>query len=170
MKAQLARALNSSNLKQQEHHCSLDVVHTLGLAAIHHPIGASAVHLLDAMQAGGYSQLIYSLSKAAGKRMKCDKQILLNLCKQVIHETAFNFCQTCSGRKHAIIDKKVHLCAGCNGTGIKRYSDRERSKTLNISEELYTKHWADRFNQVQSIFTNEYRNALHIAKFKIIEE
>lgn len=169
MRQSLARSLHSSNLKQKEQHCDLDSVHALGLAAQHNPIGVAALHVIDALQPQGYQDLIYALARQAGKRIKCDKRILVNVCKQVIFEAAFNFCQTCSGRKHAVIDNKVHLCAGCNGTGLKRHTDRERSKTLNISEEEYIKYWANRFTTVQSIFSLEYRNALHTARLKIIE-
>lgn len=169
MRQNLARSLHSSNLKQKEQHCDLDSVHALGLAAIDNPIGVAALHVIDALQPQGYQDLIHALAKQAGKRIKCDKRILVNVCKQVIFEATFNFCQTCSGRKHALIDNKVHLCAGCNGTGLKRHTDKERSKTLNISDELYQKHWAKHFQTVQSIFSSEYRNCLHTAKLKIIE-
>lgn len=169
MRQSLARSLHSTNLQQKEQSCDLDKIHGLGLAAIHNPIGVNALHVIDALQPQGYKDLIFSLSRAAGKRLKCDKAKLLLLCKQVIFESAFNFCQTCSGRKHAVIENKVHLCAGCNGTGLKRHTDRERSKSLNISEEEYVKHWANRFTTVQSIFSSEYRNCLHTAKYKIIE-
>lgn len=169
MRAQLARSLHSTNLKQQENHCHLDNVHGLGLAAIDNPIGVAALHVIDALQPQGYQDLIFQLSRKAGKQIKCDKRVLLLVCKQVIHEAAFNFCPTCSGRKHAVIDNKVHLCASCNGTGLKRHTDRERSKSLNMSEEEFVRYWAKRLTIVQGIFSSEYRNCLHIAKLKIIE-
>ncbi len=165
----IARAVNTKNLQQKETHCSLDIIHALGKAAISHSIGVSALHVIDGLQPQGYQQLIFELSRAAGRRLKCDKQILLRLCKQVIHEAAFNFCETCSGRKHFVEENKVHICGSCNGVGLKRYSDKERSKSLNISEQEYIKHWADRHTTVQSIFTSEYRNALHAARLKMAE-
>jgi hypothetical protein len=90
------------------------------------------------------------------------------LCKQVIHETAFSFCKVCSGRKQAIIESKVILCGGCNGTGLRRHTDLVRSKSIGVSEDEYVKHWANRFSIVQSIFTSDYKNALSLAKLKII--
>jgi hypothetical protein len=47
MRESLARAVNSKNLQQKEQHCSLDLVHSLGIAAIHNPLGVAALHLVD---------------------------------------------------------------------------------------------------------------------------
>lgn len=168
MKQALARSLHSTNLKQQENHCAIDNVHLMGLAAIYNPIGVASIHAIDALQANELRQLIYSLSRKAGKQLKCDKRILLNVCRQVIYESAIDKCQKCTGVAHRMVDKKVVHCDACNGTGLNRHTDYERSRALKISEEEYTKYWAKRFNIVQSIYTGECRNALHTAKTKNI--
>jgi hypothetical protein len=169
MRESIARAVNSKNLQQKEQHCQLDLVHVLGKAAIHNPIGVNALHVIDGLQSQGYQELIFSLSRAAGKRIKCDKRTLLLVCKRVVYESAFTFCKTCYGTKQFIADSKVHICESCNGTGLERHTDRERSKSLNMSEDNYQKYWAKHFNTVQAIYSSEWRSALHTAKLKIFE-
>jgi hypothetical protein len=169
MRESIARAVNSKNLQQKEQHCQLDLVHVLGKAAIHNPIGVNALHVIDGLQSQGYQELIFSLSKQAGKSIKCDKRIVLLICKRVIYEDSFSFCKTCYGTKQFIADSKVHICQPCSGTGLEKHSDIERSKSLNMSEENYQKYWAGHFNTVQAIYTSEWRSALHTAKLKIFE-
>jgi hypothetical protein len=169
MRESIARAVNSKNLQQKEQHCNLDLVHSLGIAAMNNPLGVSALHLVDGLQPNQYADVIFRLSREAGKRIKCDKSKLLLVCKRVIYESAFTFCKTCYGTKQFIADSKVHICEPCNGTGLERHTDRERSKSLNISEDEYVKHWAKRLTLVQSIYSSEWRNALHTARLKITE-
>lgn len=163
MKQSLTRSLHSSNLKQKEQHCDLDNVHTLGIASMKHAIGVSSLHFIDALQPDSYKDLLFSLSRKAGQQIKCDKAKLLLLCKQVIFESAITKCKDCRGVSHHIVNHKVVHCPTCNGTGLNRHSDRERSKAMNISEEEYFKHWSNRFQLVQSIYTGECRNAMRIA-------
>jgi hypothetical protein len=169
MRESLARAVNSKNLQQKEQHCSLDLVHSLGISAINNPVGVSTLHLVDGLQHQSYQELIFKLSKQAGRSIKCDKRVVLLICKRVVYEDSFSFCKTCYGTKQFIAESKVHICESCNGTGLERHTDRERSKSLNISEDIYLKFWAKHFNTVQAIYSSEWRSALHTAKYKIFE-
>jgi hypothetical protein len=167
MSEMIAKAVHSKNLQQKETHCALDVIGAIGIAAMHNPIGVDAARFLDGLQAKAHKDLTYGLAREAGKKIKCDKQILLRVCKQVIHESAFSFCKTCNGRKEALIDEHVIKCAVCNGTGLHRHTDMQRAHNIGIGLEIYLKHWAERLSLVQSIFTNERRNAIRITKIKL---
>lgn len=169
MRESLASAINSKNLQQKESSCSLDSVHALGIASIESQIGVSAIHVIDGLQPQEYNNLIYSLLRKASKKLKCDKNILLRVCKQVIYESAITCCPDCKGRKHELIDKKVVICPTCKGIGLKRYTDLQRAHSIKISLEEYVKHWASRFFEVQAIFTNEQRNALHIVRNRKVD-
>lgn len=167
MRESLAISLYSSNLLQKESDCALDKVHAIGLAAIESSIGIDALRFIDAMQPKAHNDLIYALSRKAGKKMKCDKSILLRLCKQVLHESMFKFCNTCVGAKEMRIGTKIFKCEVCNGSGLHRHTDQQRAKAIGLSVELYNKHWASKLLEVQSIYSGEYKNALRIVQNKL---
>jgi hypothetical protein len=162
MREQLASALHSKNLQQKENHCNLDVIHALGIAAIESPIGAAIIRF-DSLQPHAYNELIYQLQKKAARRLKCDKQILLRVCQQIVHESLFKFCTVCLGRKEALLNKKVIICGECKGTGLHRHTDMHRAKAIKVSFDEYIKHWAHRLTIVQAIYSSEHQNALRIA-------
>jgi hypothetical protein len=162
MREQLATALHSKNLQQKESHCNLDVVHALGLASIESPIGAAIIRF-DSMQPHAYNELIYQLQRKAARRLKCDKQILLRVCQQIIHEAMMKACKSCMGRKTELINKKLITCPDCSGTGLHRHTDMHRAKAIKVSFDEYIKHWAHRLTIVQAIYSSEHQNALRIA-------
>jgi hypothetical protein len=167
MTEMIAKAVHSKNLQQKETHCALDVIGAIGIAAMHNPIGVDAARFIDGLQAKAHKDLTYGLAREAGKKIKCDKQILLRVCKQVIHETSFKFCKKCLGAKEMMAGELKVICKTCEGTGLHRHSDRERAKAIGLSEEIFLKHWATRLNQVQSILTNERRNSNRVTKEKL---
>lgn len=164
MRQSLATAIHSKSLQQKESHTSIDLIGAMGIAGITSPIGMAAVRFIDGLQANAHKELTFALARQAGKKIKCDKQILLRVANQVIYESAFNFCKTCNGRKEALIEKKLIRCETCNGTGLHRHTDMQRAKAIGVSLEIYLKHWESRLSEVQSIFTNEQRNGLHTVK------
>lgn len=167
MREILATSVNAKSLEQKEELCALDRVRALGIAAQNNPIGVSALHFKDGLQAGEYSNIIYSLSRKAGQRMKCDKRTLMLVCKQVVFEDTFSFCWDCCGRKEMMLGAKNHRCESCGGTGLKKHTDYERAKGIGVSEEIFAKHWAKRYQEVQRIYTGEQKDGMRIVKEKI---
>lgn len=163
----IASSLNSSNLKQKESSCALDKIHALGLSAMHTPIGASSLRFIDALQPKAYNDLIFQLSREAGKKIKADKKIVLRLAKQVVHEHAFKFCKVCLGAKEQQTQTKIVTCPDCNGTGLHRHTDTSRANAIGLSKELYNKYWSEHFKLVQSIYTDHCRVTLRISKDKL---
>src|SRR6478735_8894789 len=103
MRASLARALHSTNLQQKEQHTAIDLVGAMGVTGINYSIAIASIHAIDALQPSSLKDLIYQLSRKAGKQIKCDKSILLKVCQQVIKEDAIKTCHTCSGRSEMMI-------------------------------------------------------------------
>ena len=164
MKQKLIRSLHSSNLKQQESHCSIDSVHTLGIAAIKHPIGVASIHAIDALQPEAYNDLVDLLTRKSYQTIRCNQIMLRELSKLVIYEAVMNKCLECTGIAQQMIENKIINCQGCNGSGLNRHSDHNRAKSLNVTLEVYTKYWASRLLKVQSIYSAECRNAMVVAR------
>lgn len=156
----LARAINSSNLKQHEKHCTVDELHALGLSGINHPIGAATIHLIDGLQPKSYQQLIYLLVKRASIKFKMNRDLMARMAEQVVKESAFRFCRTCQGRKEVKLGEKILTCHHCNGSGLYRHSDIERSQAIGVSLETYHHGLQHRFQYIQSVFTNEMKESL----------
>lgn len=162
----LAKAVNSSNLKQQEQHCTLDELHALGLSAIHSPIGSESFRFIDGLQIKSYNQLLYLLVKRSSIKLKMSRGLMTRMAEQVIKETAFKFCRTCSGRKEINNGEKIYICHACNGSGLHPHSDRERAQAIGVTLEAYHKGLDSRFQHIQSVFTNEMKEALiYIRKY-----
>jgi hypothetical protein len=164
----IASAVNSKSLQQKEAHCSIDIIHSMGIAAIDSPIGIAASRFIDGLQHKEHQNLIYHLSKTAGRQLKCDKKVLLKVCHQVIHEEAFSFCKTCHGTKEMLEAELKITCHVCEGTGLHRYSDIQRAHAIGLSIELYVKYWARIYQIVYSVYTGESRNALNTTKLRLI--
>ena len=160
MREKLASALNSKNLAAKFNDCPLDKIHALGIAAQTNPIGVDAIRFIDALQQKSYKPLIYRLVKASKSIMHCDRSLLTKIAEQVVHEAAFSFCPSCSGRKELKIDEKVLQCQTCHGSGFNRHTDLERALSIGVSLEVYQKFWIKRFQTVQSIFTDNYKSAI----------
>jgi hypothetical protein len=163
----IAKAVNSKNLQQKETHCTVDVVHSMGIAGIEYPIGIAALRFIHGLDAKAYTELLYGLQRKAGRKMKCDKSVLLKVCKQVIKEAADVKCHFCKGIAHGIVNSKIIQCPECNGSGLHRHTDMQRAQAIGIAFDIYIRHWADRLFEVQSIFTNECRNATRITKGRL---
>lgn len=162
----LAHAVNSSNLKQQDNYCTLDELHALGLSAIHSPIASEAFRFIDGLQVKSYNQLLYLLVKRSSIKVKMSRSIMTKIAEQVIKETAFKFCRTCSGRKEVNLADKRIICHKCNGSGLHPHSDMERAHAIGVSIEAYHKGLDHKFQHVQSIFTSEMKEALiYIRKY-----
>jgi hypothetical protein len=166
MKAQLAHALNSSNLQQKEQHTAIDLVGGMAMGTIKYKLCSDIIHFKDALQAKAFNNLIYGLQREVSKVIKCDRQKLLRVCKQVIMEDVFSFCAECTGTGETFLDR-YYVCTKCKGTGLRNYSDAERARDCVINYDEYIKYWADRHKTVQSIYTSNERNGMQEIKRKM---
>lgn len=160
MRESLSIAINSKNLLSKTNECSLDKIHALGIAAQTNPIGVDAIRFIDALQEKSYKPLLYGLAKVCKSHFKCEQTMMIKLCKQVIHESAFSFCPSCNGRKEIKMGEKVLQCQTCQGSGYNRHTDQERAFSLGVSAEAYSKGWAKKFQIVQSVFSDNYKSAI----------
>lgn len=160
MREALAVALNSKNLASKFNDCALDKIHALGIAAQKSPVGVDAIRFIDALQVKSYKPLLYSLARASKAHFKCEASMMTKLCQQVVHEAAFSFCQTCSGRKEIKLDEKVLQCQSCQGSGHHRHTDQQRALALGLSLESYHRGWAKKLQMVQGVFSGQYKSAI----------
>ena len=160
MREKLASALNSKNLASKFNDCALDKVHALGIAAQQSPVGVDAIRFIDALQEKSYKPLVSGLARASKAHFKCENSMMVKLCEQVIHEAAFSFCRTCSGRKEMKLDEKVLQCQSCQGSGLHTHTDEQRAAGLELSLENYNKGWPKRLNIVQGVFAEQYHSAI----------
>ena len=170
MREKLSCALTSSNLKQSEFDCAVDKVHALGIASIGNSIGSDLIHFADALQPKSHNQLLYGLAKAAAKRFKCERTMLVKLCKLAIHENIFRFCQGCGGAKQQQGENKIITCQTCAGTGIHRHTDAGRALALQLTQDAYQKGWNNRLQKVQEILSEKVQNTTRLAAKKYYDE
>lgn len=162
MREKLAVALNSKNLASKFDDCALDKIHAIGIAAQKHAVGVDAIRFTDGLQPRAYNSLIYGLAKACKGHFKCERSIMIKMCKQVVHEHSFPFCLSCRGRKEMQINDKLLQCHACEGSGVTRYQDLQRALAIGVSLSIYQKFLASRFKTVQSVFTWHYKSALKV--------
>ena len=98
------------------------------------------------------------LTRRAAKRLKirgyqADYEKLRKLCAQVLREWYSPECQTCLGVKEVAGEHKRIVCEACNGVGIKRYGDYERSEAIGVSLATYKAIWDKRFREVHAMST-----------------
>lgn len=167
MRESLAASINSKNLQQQDTSCSLDRLHAVALSAIHNPIGSASLRFVDSLQPSAYNELTNQLAREAVRKLKCDKKILLRVCKQVIHENVFSFCKKCKGTKEQQGETKIIICNVCNGTGLHRHGDADRAHAIGLSIDNYLKYWEKRLMLVQSIYTYSRRLTVSISQEKL---
>lgn len=166
MKESLAKALNTSNLRQLEQDCPVDKVHALGVASIHVSVGADAIHFIDALQPKSYNQLLYSLMRSVNSKQKINREMNKKICEQVIYEACATQCRTCNGAKEVLAGERVITCQTCKGIGVHRYDDKSRAEALGLSVEAYLKGWHKRFEIAQIVFSDKYRNVLKLTAKK----
>lgn len=170
MRESLASAINSSDLKQREKPCSIDKVTTLGMASVgNDSIGADSIRFVEALNAKSYKELLYGLAKRLQRDTgfkNITRSMTHKICDVVIKEAALVSCHTCLGAKEIKGENKLFVCPTCNGTGLHRYTDRERAMALGMTEEAYLKGWNKKFATAQSLYTGKVRDTVRLVSGK----
>lgn len=58
--------------------------------------------------------------------------IVEKIADQVLHEYLSDKCSACGGAKELVEDNLRVTCAKCDGSGVRRYTDMERARTMQI--------------------------------------
>jgi len=73
--------------------------------------------------ASAYKPVVFLLAKTL---KPLNKNISIKIAQQALHEWLFPLCTTCQGTKERMAGELRVVCRACNGTGVGRYSDRDR--------------------------------------------
>ena len=151
-------ALADPEFLTQEQVQEVEVAHLVGLS--------TGDELADALQPKAHNQLLDGLAKASAKRFKCERTMLVKLCKLAVHEHIFRFCQGCGGAKQQQGENKIITCQTCAGTGIHRHTDEGRALALELTQDAYQKGWNNRLQKVQEILSAKVQNTTKLAASK----
>lgn len=164
MKESLAKAVNTSDLKQRDKPCPVDRITSLAYASIGNSVGADAIRFMYALQPKSYDALLLGLSrKLRGERAFKDMSINMRhkIAALVIYEETVPACRGCNGAKEFKAGNLVKICHVCNGSGVHRYSDETRANDLKVSLEDYVNIWSGRVDVAKKIFTEQINNTMH---------
>ena len=85
--------------------------------------------------ATSFQPAVEGLSEATGQR----SALGVRLCGMLVWEWLNPNCENCKGARELIAGERRIVCPKCEGLGIKRYSDRERARYMNMSLEKWRK-------------------------------
>lgn len=166
----IGRALNSSNLRQDEQHFDADVVAALAFAP---QLGASLQALISAGHRDelwrAVSLLTDTLLRAGRrKRIGFGKLRAETIAKQALLEWTIRICRSCngSGRRLALYTfdadqpKKDDSCPHCDGTGLFMPVWEWRAQSMGLGDQDPAPHWWEkRIDLAKEILDDAYRVA-----------
>lgn len=95
-----------------------------------------------------YEEALQSLLTAFRARYGAEAaDVAARVVAQGFNEFLFPFCSQCLGAKEAVIEKLKVVCPTCQGLGLKRFSDFERARSMQLSYGL-TKRLAHKIRWV----------------------
>ena len=103
------------------------------------------------------------LTRRAAKRFKIrhvgDQRIeymtLRLACRQVLSEWYLPECPACHGVKEVSGEHKRVVCQTCEGHGLRRFNDYERSSAIGLSQADYRKVWDKRFRDIRDMIVGQ---------------
>jgi predicted RNA-binding Zn-ribbon protein involved in translation (DUF1610 family) len=131
----ISRAVGSSQLGSDDHSIgSIDVIITLAMASKNH-LGSLVIRLKYGLDQSCYIPLLALLSAPTNYNRLLSVNFRETIAKQAIREAVRNQCGACDGTAIRKMDNGVvHACTQCGATGIRRYSDAERMRTMGIDQ------------------------------------
>jgi len=81
-----------------------------------------------------YKDALNGLSTHFRDKYKAESHVIARmLVEQAFHEFMSPQCKTCSGAKHVMTGELKVTCPTCEGYGLRRYTDFERARSMQIS-------------------------------------
>lgn len=136
VKATVASSLGfDSNIEQQR---QVDRVMALGMASRGNQLGSAIVHA-EGLDELARREVVLLSARRLVRKNRVNMDFARNIAYAAMMEYMHPRCRSCGGIPFS--DAKVsEVCPSCNGTGLHRYSDRERAemaKTQNVPTRLY---------------------------------
>lgn len=115
----------------EEHERAIDRIAAAGMC---HPIGINLWRAKFSLDSRSYFSAKGQLIAHFLARYKSEsRDIAERVVDQALHEYLSPECPTCRGAKEVIAGSLRQLCQSCSGTGLRRYSDSDRSGHMQLS-------------------------------------
>lgn len=166
MKESLAKAVNTSDLRQRDRPCPIDKLTTLAYASIQNSVGSDAIRFMWGLQPKSYDALLIGLARKLRNNKhfrQTSKEMRYKISAMIVEEETLPSCKVCFGAKELRGENIIKVCPCCGGSGVHRYTDSHRSMTLQIDIQDYKKNWSSLVSKAKDIYTAQINNTLHIA-------
>jgi len=135
MRESVAAALNSSLDSDDMHERPVD---RLGAFSKSERIGTLLWRVKYDNDARSYKPALLLLTRLFLRRGE-GRQFVQGLCKCVLDEWLMDKCRHCGGSGQILANQTLMTCHQCSGTGIHRFTDRQRAKSLHMKIEQVEK-------------------------------
>lgn len=112
------------------------------------------------LDSASFRNAIKLLTRVYAERYPRDGEMMASKCAdQVISEFLASFCTSCLGSREALNGDLKAPCSACSGTGLRHYTDEERSRIMGLSYAV-VKHashklqWLHNFVSTQDSIVN----------------
>lgn len=176
----IGRALNSKNLRQDEHHTDADVVAALAFAP---QLGASLQALFSAGHTEELSRTVFLLTNTlvrAGRRKRIGfgHRRAETIAQQALLEWTVKVCRSCNGTGSRLASYsfdaepvRAGSCLHCEGTGVFVPLWSWRAQLMQVSDQDPSQDWWEkRLDLAREIIDDAYSTARRKVAAQLIEE
>jgi hypothetical protein len=90
------------------------------------------------------------------KQAKSGFDIGIRLCELALREWCMPQCEVCLGMKEIMVEDLRIICSGCDGIGVRRYSDRERERLAGLPGGSW-RGWGKKYVDIWAVMTDAER-------------
>ena len=142
-RASFSRTLEGSLVDKPDNEANIDRLTAFSLAS--NELGSAWWRLAYDLDSSAYDPAL--------KALQALTNVQKALCELVLHEALDPHCKFCRGAKELVLTNDTgglvrKVCTHCKGTGIHRFSDKERSKWLKWSMASVRRH----SKQIQKVY------------------
>lgn len=117
-------------------------------------LGSALWRLKYANDAGSYQPALQLVVKRMLRAKPEGRGLTTRIAERALHEYLDENCNYCGGRGMIYaMERAVHSCTHCDGTGRKRHQNFERALAVGVPIERYPK-FASRFERAAEIISN----------------
>lgn len=127
MRESLATSVNAKNLEWDEHERQVDRVAAMS-AGTH--LGSYLIRVREGAQTEFAHRAMLIIAKRIIKRYRLNRGIAEAVATQSIMEWVGPHCRCCGGTRERMMEDVKVSCHVCNGSGVHRFSDSERKKSI----------------------------------------
>lgn len=142
-------AFGSDDLSTKVWESDLDRIAAMGFS---NRLGSLLWRLKYGNDPRSYRPALLLLAKSAKSGFPVGKR----LCELAIKEWCMPQCEVCRGAKEIIVEDLRIVCKGCDGIGIRRYSNRERERLAGLPSGSWP-GWAKKYRHVWEVMTDAER-------------